>query len=99
MATFISPGVYTREIDLSTYVPQIATTITGIVGLAKKGPINIPTFCANMSQFIDKFGEPNDNYPYAGLAAEQYFLWGNQVQFVRVVPMEEDGYRGAKHVV
>ena len=58
MANFIAPGVYTREIDRSLYAPQLSTTIVGMVGLAKKGKVNVPTLIANMNQFIEKFGAP-----------------------------------------
>ena len=88
MAVGISPSVITFERDLSLYAPALATTIVGAVGLAERGPVNVPTLCTNMAQWITTFGRPKDEYPYLGLAADQYFKWGRQLQTVRIVPQD-----------
>ena len=50
-ATYIAPGVYTEEIDLSLYVPQLSTSILGLVGGFQKGPLDQITFISNRKQF------------------------------------------------
>ena len=42
MGTYLSPGIYTREVDFSFYVKQISTSSCGMVGVAERGPINKP---------------------------------------------------------
>jgi len=83
MAVFLSPGVYVREIDLSLYVPNLSTTALGLVGLATKGPINVPTYITNPVQFATTFGDPDTDFmgPYAAL---QYLHSGRQLWYVRV---------------
>jgi len=83
MPTYISPGVYTTILDLSLYIPNLSTTILGIVGAASKGPLNEATYISNVLSFVSSFGNPNPNYmaPYAAL---QFLRYGSQMFFVRV---------------
>jgi phage tail sheath protein FI len=79
----VSPGVYTREIDLSNYIPQLATAIFGVVGTASKGPVNEVTLITDEASLISTFGEPSANH--LGLyTAIRYLKKGNQLKFVRV---------------
>lgn len=83
MPTYLSPGVFTREIDLSLVPSNTGPLRPVFVGTAKKGPMNVPTLVANPQQFVDIFGEP---FPtsYLGYAALSYFEEGNQAYIVRV---------------
>lgn len=85
MSVYVSPGVYTREIDLSLYVPALSTTIVGMVGVTTKGPTQERTYITNQQQFIDTFGEPDSSVGYESYAALQYLRRGRQLWFVRVV--------------
>ena len=81
MATYLSPGVYTREIDFSFYVKQISTSSCGMVGVAERGPINKPMLVTSWEQFINKFG----SYLQAGYlayAARAFFDNGGSVLYV-----------------
>lgn len=83
MAVYVSPGVYSREIDFSLYVPQLATTIFGIVTTASKGPMDEITLITDEASLISTFGEPA--YPHYGLyAAVRYLRKGKQLKVVRV---------------
>lgn len=90
MSVYLSAGVYAREIDLSLYVPNLSTTAVGMVGLATKGPINVPTFISNTVQFSTIFGDPDTSFfgPYAAL---QYLANGNQLWYVRVTETDDNG--------
>jgi phage tail sheath protein FI len=83
MPTYISPGVYTTILDLSLYIPNLSTTILGVVGAASKGPMDEATYISNVLTFVSTFGNPNPNYsaPYAALQALRY---ARQMFFVRV---------------
>lgn len=84
-ATYIAPGVYSEEIDLSLYAPQISTSILGLVGAFKKGPVNQITFISNRKQFEQEFGTPLRGDLGAAAHAALYFLrWGNQLKVTRV---------------
>lgn len=85
MGVYVSPGVYTREVDLSLYVPALSTTIVGMVGVTTKGPTEERTYISNQQQFIDTFGEPDSTIGFETYAALQYLRQGRQLWFVRVV--------------
>ena len=55
----ISPGVYTKIIDLSTYVQAVPSTIGLICALTRKGEDNVLKFVGSRSELIGEFGEPN----------------------------------------
>jgi phage tail sheath protein FI len=85
MSVYVSPGVYTREVDLSLYVPALSTTIVGMVGVSSKGPTNVRTYITNQQQFVETFGAPDSSIGYESYAALQYLRRGRQLWFVRVV--------------
>jgi len=55
----ISPGVYTKIIDLSTYVQVVPSTIGFICSLAKKGRDNELLLVGSRADLVNEFGEPN----------------------------------------
>lgn len=79
----IAAGVYVEEKDFSDYVAAFGTTSLGIVGTAKRGPLNSAILCSSSEQFLEIFGEPSVNH-YAPYAALNYLRQGNQLWFVRV---------------
>lgn len=89
MANYIAPGVYVNERDFSDYIAAIGTTSLGLVGTAKRGPINTPTLCTNTEFYLSVFGEPSANH-YAPYAALNYLKAGNQLWFNRVAKEFED---------
>lgn len=93
MSGFLSAGVFPRENDLSLYISNLSKTSLGMVGLATKGPINVPTFVVDAGDFASKFGDPSDpavETLYAAYAALQYLHIGNALQFVRVSESDPD---------
>ena len=100
MATYLSPGVFWREQDVSVYTPQLSSTAVGMVGLASKGPINEPTFISDGSQFSTIFGDPVttvDAYgiptteSYGPYAAMSYLSEGRQLWYTRVSDVDTLG--------
>lgn len=59
MTIYRTPGTYTKTTDLSTYVKNLSTNITGMLGVTEKGPINIPTLITTWEQFVKVFGGYN----------------------------------------
>lgn len=85
MAIYIAPGVYSEEVDLSLYVPMISTSICGIVGCFRKGPMDEVTLVTSRNQFIQDFGKPLSGEDGIAAHAALYFLrFGNQLKVVRV---------------
>lgn len=83
MPQFVSPGVYILERDFSDYIAALGQTAVGMVGTAKKGPLNAPTLCTTPEAFLQTFGEPDVNQ-YGPYAAINYLRKGNQLYYVRV---------------
>jgi phage tail sheath protein FI len=85
----VSPGVFTREKDLS-FLPQAIGEIgAAIIGPTKKGPAFVPTIVRTFNEFVDMFGDVTKDY-YTPYAVEQYLRSAGTVTIVRV--LGEDGY-------
>lgn len=57
----ISPGVSIKEIDLTNQVPQLPTSVTGMVGRFTKGPKEDRTLVTSVQTLEDVFGKPTDD--------------------------------------
>lgn len=83
MAFQLSPGVAVSEIDLTTVVPSVATSIGGFAGKFAWGPINQIVSIANEVRLADTFGKPNaDNYEY-WFSAANFLAYSNNLKAVR----------------
>ena len=83
----VSPGVFTREKDLS-FLPQgVAEIGAAIVGPTERGPAFTPTVITSNSEFESIFGAQGGKVPfYASLAAKRYLDGGApSVTVVRVL--------------
>ena len=58
MGFYVSPGVYTKEKDLSEIVPNIQTTSAALVGYSEKGNTQEIVLITNSQQFIQEYGKP-----------------------------------------
>jgi len=80
----VSPGVFTRERDLS-FLPQgIADIGAAIIGPTLKGPAFVPTVVRNFPEFEEMFGSTDKRY-YTPYAVEQYLRSAGSVTIVRVL--------------
>jgi hypothetical protein len=77
----LSPGVFSRENDLSFVTPAAGEVSTALVGPTTKGPQDIPTIVRSYGEYLNMFGgafkSGSDYYThYTALAAEKYFEQG-----------------------
>ena len=80
----VSPGVFTRERDLS-FLPQgIAEIGAAIIGPTKKGPAFVPTLISNFQEFEEMFGSLDDRF-YVPITAREYLRSAGTVTIVRVL--------------
>jgi hypothetical protein len=83
----ISPGVYTKIIDLSTYVQAVPGTTALICALTEKGEDNVLKFVGSRSELVSEWGSPDINlygknygqglyfaYNYLGESGSLYFM-------------------------
>jgi phage tail sheath protein FI len=84
MPSYVSPGVYSFEKDLSQFAPSINSSVVGLVGFASKGPINKATLITSPQQLVDTFGKPDENIEGQGLeGAVEILETTNALYFVR----------------
>jgi len=92
----ISPGVYTKIIDLSTYVAAVPSTIGLICALTEKGEDNVLKFKSSRSELISEYGEPNiatygKAYGQGLYCAYNYLGESGALYFMRCLP-DDAGY-------
>jgi len=87
MAFYLSPLVDVNEIDLSTTIPAVATSI-GVIVLRDtfKGPENKQTLVADEADLIRAFGEPIDTSYEDIMSATGFLKFGNKLYCTRVMP-------------
>ena len=90
MNTYLSPGVYSRIVEIGQLPNQLGPIRPGFIGTAQKGPINTPVLITNAQQFIDVFGEPFPD-SYLGYSVLAYLEEGNQCYVMRVAVECNDG--------
>ena len=86
----VSPGVYTKIIDLSQFVQAVPSTIGFIAALTEKGEDNVLKFIGSRADFISEFGEPNisvygKNYGQGPYCAYNYLGESGALYFMRVL--------------
>lgn len=99
--TFVSPGVYTSEKDLTFVAQSVGVTTLGIVGETLKGPAKEPILITNYDEFKTYFGgtspvkdgdgNPKYELPYF---AKSYLEQSNQLFVTRVLGLT--GYKANK---
>ncbi len=79
----VSPGVFTRENDLS-FLPQgIGEIGAAFIGPFKEGPAFVPTIVTSGQDFQDKFGTVDGTY-YTEIAVRNYLREAGTATIVRV---------------
>ena len=92
----VSPGVFTREKDLS-FLPQgIGEIGAALIGPTDMGPAFVPTIVRNFGEFEETFGKENGDF-YVPFAAKQYLRNAGTLTIVRVLGL--GGYKNDTFVL
>ena len=89
--TLISPGVFTRENDISFIQPAPVEAGAAIIGPTVKGPVEIPTIVTSYNDYARKFGVTFESGSdvhefFTSMAVKNYFQQGGNTCLVtRVV--------------
>ena len=95
MAFQLSPGVNVSEIDLTTIVPSVATSIGAHAGIFAWGPANEIKTIGSEVELQEEFGNPdNTNFEYWFTAAN-FLAYGNNLKLVRAI--SKDAATGANN--
>jgi len=90
MAFYLSPLVDVEEIDLTTTIPAVATSIAvTVLRETYKGPEQKQILVTDENELIDMFGKPTStaNCYRDILSAAGYLRWGNKLYCTRVMPL------------
>ena len=79
----VSPGVFTRENDLSFLAQGIGEIGAAFIGPFKQGPVFVPTIVRTQSEFESIFGTPDGTY-FTEYAVQNYLRETGIVTIVRV---------------
>ena len=79
----VSPGVFTRENDLSFLAQGIGQIGAAFIGPFKEGPAFVPTIVTSQSDLADKFGTPDGTY-YTEYAVQNYLREAGSATIIRV---------------
>jgi uncharacterized protein len=83
MPEILSPGVLVTEVDFSSYVRSLSTSVFGVVGVFEKGPVNKATLVTSLEDARRKFGGYMDAQGYlAMLSLKNFFENGGSVAWV-----------------
>ena len=83
----VSPGVFTRERDLSFLTQGIGDIGGAFIGPTPKGPAFIPTIVRSQFEYVTQFGEADANH-YMGLTVKNYLREAGVATIVRVLGLE-----------
>ena len=85
MAIQLSPGVNVSEIDLTTTVPGVATSIGAIAGSFQWGPVLEVRTISSEVDLIDTFQKPNNTVADTFFSAANFLSYSNSLRVVRNV--------------
>lgn len=83
MAFQTSPGVRVTEIDLTTVVPGISTTVGGFAGVFKWGPIGERVLISSELDLVARFGKPTNHNAETFFTAASFLSYGSALYVTR----------------
>lgn len=92
------PGIYHTSTGSRVTTISIANThVAGFVGIANKGPLDVPKFLQSYAEFVEVYGGSNEGY--LARAVEGFFLNGGRSCYVVRVARRprENGSRMPEH--
>lgn len=91
--SFVSPGVFTNEVDASFLGPGVGAIGAALIGTAPKGPAFVPVTVTQYSEYVEVFGDldTDHNLPYA---ARAYLRNSAAANIVRVLGPEGREFNG-----
>jgi len=85
MAFQLSPGVNVSEVDLTSVVPSVSTTVGAFAGDFQWGPANEIVQIGNEIQLVERFGKPDSNTFTSFFTAANFLQYSNDLRVVRAI--------------
>ena len=83
MAFQLSPGINVSEVDLTTVVPSVATSIGAFAGIFAWGPVNEVVTISDEVRLAEVFGKPDNNNYEHWYSAANFLSYSNNLRVVR----------------
>lgn len=83
MAFQVSPGINVSEIDLTTVVPAVSTTVGGVAGHYRWGPVNKAILISTEDALVSQFQKPDSATATDFFTAANFLAYGNALYVVR----------------
>jgi hypothetical protein len=99
MAFSESPAITVKEVDLSGYVPNVASTTGAIVGNFRWGPAKKATLVSTESVLAERFGTPTQTNAVDFLSAVQFLRYSSTMYVVREYTSEAKNSTSSSSVV
>lgn len=94
----VSPGVNVTEVDLTTVIPAVSTSVGAFAGQFNWGPIEESTLVTSEDVLVDMFGEPNSNNFVDFFTAANFLAYSNALRLVRIYDNDTGGTVNAQEV-
>ena len=88
----VSPGVNVSEIDLTTTIPAVSTSVGAFAGNFQWGPALVSRLVTSEVDLVQQFGEPTNDSFEDFFSAASFLAYSNALRVVRVV--EDDNSDG-----
>lgn len=85
MAFQLSPGVNVSEVDLTGFIPAVATTGGATVGQYEWGPVETYQVISDKKKLEEMFGKPTDTNYIDWFSAANFLSYSNNLTVIRVV--------------
>ena len=83
MAFQLSPGVNVTEIDLTTVIPAVSTTVAAIGGVFRWGPVDKPILVSSETELVAKYGKPSNINAETWFTAASYLAYSDSLYVSR----------------
>jgi phage tail sheath protein FI len=94
-----SPGVNVSEINLTTIVPTLSSSVGGIAGVFPWGPVGQATLISNENQLVALFGKPTSLNPQTFFTASSFLGYAQALYVVRGANTTNGGANSAFNAV
>lgn len=83
MGSLISPGVQVKEIDLTTIIPQVSTSVGALAGVFRWGPVQRRILVDSEDELVKRFGYPSNLNPETWFTAASFLSYTNALYISR----------------
>jgi hypothetical protein len=99
MAFQVSPGVNVSEVDLTTAVPGVSTTVGAFAGVFRWGPVGERVLIDSENKLVDTFARPTAFNPETFFTAANFLSYGNALFVSRAADTTAAGANAALNAV